>query len=135
MNPTLDPTKRTLLRHLTILFPALDWLWHGETLRSEFIAAGYKVEIHQRQGSAGPYEVVIDGKPLTWEEAVGPYHLEIEGVSFSRNWTLLGTPCVSVPGLRGERGGPIGVQVIGRRGEDAATLALAAFVEAMLEKA
>jgi len=54
--------------------------------------------------------------------------------AFSRNWTLLGTPCVSVPGLRGERGGPIGVQVIGRRGEDAATLALAAFVEAALKK-
>jgi Asp-tRNA(Asn)/Glu-tRNA(Gln) amidotransferase A subunit family amidase len=55
--------------------------------------------------------------------------------AFSRNWTLLGTPCVSVPGLRGERGGPIGIQVIGRRGEDAATLALAAFVEAALKKA
>jgi Asp-tRNA(Asn)/Glu-tRNA(Gln) amidotransferase A subunit family amidase len=55
--------------------------------------------------------------------------------AFSRNWTLLGVPCVSVPGLRGERGGPIGVQVIGRRGDDAATLALAAFVEAALTKA
>jgi Asp-tRNA(Asn)/Glu-tRNA(Gln) amidotransferase A subunit family amidase len=55
--------------------------------------------------------------------------------AFSRNWTLLGTPCVSVPGLRGERGGPIGVQVIGRRGDDTATLALATFVEAMLKKA
>jgi Asp-tRNA(Asn)/Glu-tRNA(Gln) amidotransferase A subunit family amidase len=55
--------------------------------------------------------------------------------AFSRNWTLLGTPCVSVPGLYGERGGPIGVQVIGRRGHDAATLALAAFVETALKKA
>jgi Asp-tRNA(Asn)/Glu-tRNA(Gln) amidotransferase A subunit family amidase len=55
--------------------------------------------------------------------------------AFSRTWTLLGAPCVSVHGLRGERGGPIGVQVIGRRGEDAATLALAAFVEAALKKA
>ena len=55
--------------------------------------------------------------------------------AFSRNWTLLGVPCVSVPGLRGDRGGPIGVQVIGRRGEDAATLALAAFVEETLKKA
>ena len=55
--------------------------------------------------------------------------------AFSRNWTLLGTPCISVPGLRGERDGPIGVQVIGRRGDDAATLALAAFVEATLKKA
>jgi len=56
-------------------------------------------------------------------------------LAFSRNWTLLGVPCVSVPGLRGERGGPIGVQVIGRRGDDATTLALAAFVEAALKKA
>jgi Asp-tRNA(Asn)/Glu-tRNA(Gln) amidotransferase A subunit family amidase len=55
--------------------------------------------------------------------------------AFSRTWTLLGAPCVSVHGLRGERGGPIGVQVIGRRGEDAATLALAAFAEAALKKA
>jgi Asp-tRNA(Asn)/Glu-tRNA(Gln) amidotransferase A subunit family amidase len=55
--------------------------------------------------------------------------------AFSRNWTLLGTPCVSVPGLDGERGGPIGVQVIGRRGHDAAALALAAFVETALKKA
>src|SRR5690348_12565968 len=47
--------------------------------------------------------------------------------AFSCNWTLLGAPCISVPGLRGDRGGPIGVQVIGRRGDDAATLALAAF--------
>ena len=52
--------------------------------------------------------------------------------AFSRNWTLLGTPCVSVPGPRGERGGPIGVQVIGRRDDDAVTLALAAFVETTL---
>jgi Asp-tRNA(Asn)/Glu-tRNA(Gln) amidotransferase A subunit family amidase len=52
--------------------------------------------------------------------------------AFSRSWTLLGAPCVNVPGLRGERGGPIGVQVIGRRDDDAVTLALAAFVETTL---
>lgn len=38
------------------------------------LATGSK--IHQYQGSAGPYEVMIDGNPLTWEEALGPYHLE-----------------------------------------------------------
>jgi Asp-tRNA(Asn)/Glu-tRNA(Gln) amidotransferase A subunit family amidase len=55
--------------------------------------------------------------------------------AFNRNWTLLGAPCVSVPGLRGDRGGPIGIQVIGRRDDDATTLALAAFVESALQKA
>ena len=49
--------------------------------------------------------------------------------AFNRNWTLLGTPCVSIPGLKGARGGHVGVQVIGPRGEDAQTLAAAAFVE------
>lgn len=49
--------------------------------------------------------------------------------AFSRNWTLLGVPCVSVPGLRGTRGGPIGVQVIGRHGDDAVCLAAARWVE------
>ena len=68
----MSPAKRYLLRNLTILCPWLDWLWHGETLRSGFTLAGHKVEIHQREGSAGPYELVIVGKPLTWEELVGP---------------------------------------------------------------
>ncbi len=49
--------------------------------------------------------------------------------AFNRNWTLLGCPCVNVPGLRGARGGPIGVQVIGRPWEDARCLDAAAFVE------
>lgn len=54
--------------------------------------------------------------------------------AFNRNWTLLGTPCVSIPGLKGARGGHIGVQVIGPRGDDAKTLAAAAFVEKAVMK-
>ncbi|BCG01669.1 amidase (plasmid) [Paraburkholderia sp. PGU19] len=49
--------------------------------------------------------------------------------AFNRNWTLLGCPCVNVPGLWGTRGGPVGVQVIGRPWEDARCLDAAAFVE------
>lgn len=52
--------------------------------------------------------------------------------AFNRNWTLLGAPCVSVPGLRGARGGPIGVQVICPSGDDARCLAAARFVELAL---
>lgn len=49
--------------------------------------------------------------------------------AFNRNWTLLGCPCVNVPGLWGARGGPIGVQVICRPWDDARCLDAAAFVE------
>ncbi len=46
---------------------------------------------------------------------------------FCRAWTLLGTPAVSVPGMRGESGMPIGVQLVARPGDDHALLAVAAW--------
>jgi amidase len=42
---------------------------------------------------------------------------------FCRTWTLLGTPAAAVPGLTGEHGLPLGVQLVGRPGADAAVLA------------
>ncbi|WP_055326839.1 amidase [Bordetella pertussis] len=45
---------------------------------------------------------------------------------FSRVWTLLGLPCVNVPGLAGPHGMPIGVQLIGRPGDERRLLAVAA---------
>ena len=49
--------------------------------------------------------------------------------TFNRLWTLMGTPCVNVPGLADRDGLPLGVQVIGRFGRDRATLEAALFVE------
>jgi Asp-tRNA(Asn)/Glu-tRNA(Gln) amidotransferase A subunit family amidase len=54
--------------------------------------------------------------------------------TFNRLWTLMGTPCVSVPGLTDDDGMPLGVQVIGRFGADRATLEAALFIEAALAK-
>jgi Asp-tRNA(Asn)/Glu-tRNA(Gln) amidotransferase A subunit family amidase len=48
---------------------------------------------------------------------------------FSRIWTLLGGPCLSLPILKGPAGLPIGLQIVGRRGHDAELLAAAAWVE------
>ncbi|MBR0653724.1 amidase [Plastoroseomonas arctica] len=42
---------------------------------------------------------------------------------FNTLWTLLHVPCVTVPAGSGPRGLPLGVQVVGRIGEDGATLA------------
>jgi Asp-tRNA(Asn)/Glu-tRNA(Gln) amidotransferase A subunit family amidase len=65
-----------------------------------------------------------------------PLGLESTGdPAFNRNWTLLGTPCVSVPGLLGRQGGHIGVQLIGPRGADARVLAAATFVESAIRQA
>jgi Asp-tRNA(Asn)/Glu-tRNA(Gln) amidotransferase A subunit family amidase len=48
--------------------------------------------------------------------------------AFNRLWTLMGTPCVNVPGLsEGEL--PLGVQIVGRFGRDRLALEAALFLE------
>jgi Asp-tRNA(Asn)/Glu-tRNA(Gln) amidotransferase A subunit family amidase len=49
-------------------------------------------------------------------------------------WTLLHAPCVSVPMGRGPNALPLGLQVVGRIGEDARTLACARWIEARLKE-
>ncbi|HEY3912518.1 MAG TPA: amidase [Stellaceae bacterium] len=51
---------------------------------------------------------------------------------FNRMWTLLGVPCATVPALWGENSLPVGVQLVGRIGDDARLLACAAFLERAL---
>jgi len=48
---------------------------------------------------------------------------------FNRMWTLLHAPCVSVPVRRGPLGLPLGVQVVGRIGQDANALACAHWIQ------
>ncbi len=48
---------------------------------------------------------------------------------FNRLWTLMGSPCINVPGLVDGAGLPVGVQVVGRFGRDRAALLVAALVE------
>lgn len=45
--------------------------------------------------------------------------------AFCRIWTLLGTPCVSLPALRGPAGLPLGLQLVGARGAGEKLLAAA----------
>ena len=66
-----------------------------------------------------------DEAPLGFE-STGPSH-------FNRVWTLIGNPCVSVPGLRGVSGAPMGLQVIGPPGADGLTLQAAQMLESALE--
>jgi Asp-tRNA(Asn)/Glu-tRNA(Gln) amidotransferase A subunit family amidase len=47
---------------------------------------------------------------------------------FNRLWTLMGSPCVNVPGLR-DGDLPLGAQIVGRFGRDRAALEAALFLE------
>src|SRR5215472_2288826 len=62
-----------------------------------------------------------------------PARLDMTGDPlFNRTWTLLHLPCVTVPAGRGDSGLPIGVQLVGRLGDDARLLAVACFAEQVL---
>jgi Asp-tRNA(Asn)/Glu-tRNA(Gln) amidotransferase A subunit family amidase len=54
---------------------------------------------------------------------------------FNRMWTLLGAPCVTIPAHRGAKGLPVGIQLVGRIGDDARLMEAALFAERALAAA
>lgn len=72
--------------------------------------------------------VFADHQVLLVPSVIGeaPVGLESTGDPlFCRMWTLLGTPAVAIPGLRGPQGAPLGVQVVAPLHRDADALAAA----------
>ena len=53
--------------------------------------------------------------------------------TFNRLWTLLGMPCINVPGALGEGGYPMGLQLIAPHGSDALLMGVAAALEQNLQ--
>jgi Asp-tRNA(Asn)/Glu-tRNA(Gln) amidotransferase A subunit family amidase len=109
----------------------------------DFVAEGERVEPGREQAARDRAarcrallgEVLADLDALLTPSAPGeaPPGLEATGdPAFNRIWTLLGTPCVSVPGARGPAGLPVGIQLVGAPGADAALLDAAEWVERAL---
>lgn len=71
-------------------------------------------------GMFGPYDALLC--PSTPGEA--PEGTATGSPIFQVVWTLLGVPCLNLPVGFGQRGLPVGVQLIGRRYDDANVLAL-----------
>jgi Asp-tRNA(Asn)/Glu-tRNA(Gln) amidotransferase A subunit family amidase len=73
----------------------------------------------------GEYEVVL--APSAVGEAPATLSQTGDPV-FGRVWTLLGLPCVHLPFYRGSSGMPVGLQVVGRPGEDKVALRVASWL-------
>jgi Asp-tRNA(Asn)/Glu-tRNA(Gln) amidotransferase A subunit family amidase len=73
----------------------------------------------------GEYEVVL--APSAIGEAPATVSQTGDPV-FGRVWTLLGLPCVHLPFYQGSSGMPVGLQVVGRPGEDKVALRVAAWL-------
>ena len=97
----IEEGRKVLAHDYTL---ALDWI--------ELLNGGLD-QIFER------YDAIIT--PATLGEA--PLGLDSTGSPmFCSTWTLCGTPAVTLPLLQGANGLPLGVQLIGRRGEDARLL-------------
>jgi Asp-tRNA(Asn)/Glu-tRNA(Gln) amidotransferase A subunit family amidase len=82
-------------------------------------------------------DVLVDGEVFLTPSTPGaaPHGLGSTGEpTFNRLWTLLGTPCVNVPGFTDSTGLPLGVQVVARFGRDRFALSAAAFLEAAIAR-
>ncbi len=80
----------------------------------------------------GAFEVLL--APSAVGEAPGTLAQTGDPV-FGRVWTLLGVPCVHVPFFKGGNGMPVGLQVVGRHGEDKVVLRVAKWLMSQLDAA
>ncbi|HEX2018280.1 MAG TPA: amidase family protein [Aurantimonas sp.] len=66
--------------------------------------------------------------------ATGPAGADEDATAFNTLWTFLGVPSVTLPLLATPDGQPMGVQLVGRRGEDGRLLRTAQWLETLFER-
>jgi Asp-tRNA(Asn)/Glu-tRNA(Gln) amidotransferase A subunit family amidase len=123
----------TVSDHLSVKLR--EFLSAGALVTPEAYDAAKELVAEARAGFA---DVLDGGDVLLTPSAPGeaPQGLEATGDPvFNRIWTALGVPCVSVPGLAGPSGMPVGVQVVGRWGDDRRALAAASAIGEVLSPA
>jgi len=120
-------------RHWDALSPALqDVLGRGLAAST----ADYQAALATRRAcraSLGDvfHEVDVLLTPSAPGEA--PARLDYTGApEFNRIWTFVGAPCVTVPGLTGPQGLPVGAQIVAGLGADDRALAAAGWLQPLL---
>ena len=108
-----------------------DYIERGQAVPAEEAEAGRRAA-RPRAARGCPRAGRLDA--LLVPAALGEAPLRSEGNTgdplLCRAWTLLGVPAISVPGLTGPAGMPVGVQLVGL--DEAAVLGAAVAVEAAL---
>jgi Asp-tRNA(Asn)/Glu-tRNA(Gln) amidotransferase A subunit family amidase len=142
---SLAAAQETLMAFDVARNLAPEWREHREGLSQvmqDFIARGQEVPEEEAEAAAALRdqcgsrlpEVLAGLDALLVPAALGEAPLRSEGNTgdplLCRAWTLLGVPAISVPGLTGPAGMPVGVQLVGL--DEAAVLGAATAVEAAL---
>ena len=114
--------------------PLRSQLERGWTIAPERYDAAAKLARDCRAALADALDG-IDALVVPSARGEAPKGLEVTGDPvFNRIWTLLHAPAVQVPLGTGPNGLPLGVQLVGRIGDDARVLAAAAWLEQTLAK-
>ncbi|HVH82400.1 MAG TPA: amidase [Stellaceae bacterium] len=121
------------IRHSAQISPRLAQLFdHGMTIGADVYdaarAATVAARMHLPTFFGECAAIVVPAAP--GEAPAG--HSYTGDPVFNRMWTLLGTPAVTIPAAKGSTGLPVGVQFVGRVGDDARLMACALFAERAL---
>ena len=124
------------IRHSAEISPRLAQLFdHGMAIGADRYDAAQAAAAAARRGLADFFgecsAILVPAAP--GEAPVG--HEYTGNPVFNRMWTLLGTPAVSIPAGRGPTGLPVGVQLVGRIGDDARLMGCALFAQRALAAA
>jgi Asp-tRNA(Asn)/Glu-tRNA(Gln) amidotransferase A subunit family amidase len=85
---------------------------------------------HRARGALGEIFGEVDVLLTFAAPGAAPKGLASTGSArFNRLWTLMGNPCVNVPGRIDEAGMPVGIQVVAAFGKDENALAAAKFLD------
>ncbi len=120
--------------HTSALSPLLANYLRGA---SQITAPAYEAAQHLAASARAEVADWFDGFDVLLTPSapdVAPLGFSSTGTaSFNRLWTLLGLPCINVPGVLGEGGCPMGLQLIAPYGADALLLRAAAALERALQ--
>lgn len=121
------------IRHSAQISPRLAQLFdHGMTIgASAYDAAIAEAQIgrqHLPEFFGSCAAIVVPAAPGEAPEG----HAYTGNPIFQRMWTLLGTPAVTIPAGKGPNGLPVGIQLVGRIGDDTRLMECALFAQRAL---
>ena len=119
--------------HSQLSAPLQALLAHGMTISGEMHAQNLQTTVNARNQVAtlfNPCDVLL--APSSIGEALPMEQVNTGDPLFCRTWTLLGLPCIHLPFARGKNGLPIGLQLVGKYGDDHRLLTAAHWVHARL---